>query len=120
MHVEEQNYEPVTNAESWPLVELAPRYYDFKKADGCSPSFLGSVKRQLQFFMTWLKHQGFDSNLHRPKELTSSLLATFRQMLADNRSISVTTANHYINHIRMLFMWGCRPWLRPLKVFSLD
>lgn len=23
MHVEEQNYEPVTNAESWPLVELA-------------------------------------------------------------------------------------------------
>ena len=23
MHVEEQNYEQVTNAESWPLVELA-------------------------------------------------------------------------------------------------
>lgn len=58
--------------------------------------------------MTWLKHQGFDSNLHRPKELTSALLAKFRQMLADNSKISVITANHYINHVRMLLMWGWR------------
>ena len=124
MYEEKHNFGSLTDAESWPLIEVAARYYDFKKADGCSPSFLGSAKRQLQFFMTWLKHQDFDSNWHRPKELTSALLAKFRQMLADNSKISVITANHYINHVRMLLMWGWRmhgiphPPLGSLQRFS--
>lgn len=40
MYEEKQNFESLTNAESWPLIEVAARYYDFKKTDGCSPSFL--------------------------------------------------------------------------------
>ena len=102
------DYESVCKATSWPLIEMAARYYDFKKSDGCSPSFLSSIRRHLQYFMLWLKRQGFDSNQSRPQELTSSLLAGYRQMLAEDESISLLTANQYIDHVRMLLLWGWR------------
>ena len=118
------DYESMCKAKSWPLIEMAARYYDYKKSDGCSPSFLSSIQRHLQHFMVWLKHQGFDANQNRPEELTSTLLADYRQMLAEDESISLLTANQYINHIRMLLLWGWRmhgithPPIGSIKKFS--
>jgi hypothetical protein len=96
----------MADAKSWSLIELAARYYDHKKYDGCSPSFLSSVMRHTQHFMVWLKKQGFDPRQNKTNDLTSVILAGYRQMLAENSTISIVTANHYIGHIRMLLNWG--------------
>ena len=118
------DYELACKARLWPLIEMTARYYDFKKPDGCSPSFLSSIKRHLQHFMLWLKRQGFDPNQNRPEELTSMLLAGYRQMLAENESISLLTANQYIDHVRMLLLWGWQmhgithPPIGSIKKFS--
>ena len=34
--VKKPNIEPIKDARSWPLIEMAARYYDVKKTDGCS------------------------------------------------------------------------------------
>ena len=38
----------------WSVEEICNRYYQFKSSDGCSASFLDSVKRHLMYFMDWL------------------------------------------------------------------
>ena len=108
MYQNQYNYSSIGDAQSWFLAEMITRYYDHKKSDGCSPTFLSSVKRNLQDFTAWLKQQGFDPTQNRPKDLTSAMLAGYRQMLAEDSTISIVTANHYIGHIRMLLNWGRR------------
>ena len=106
MYERKCDYSSMGDAKSWSLIELAARYYNHKKTDGCSPSFLSSVRRHIQYFMVWLKKQGFDPVPNKPSDLTSAILAGYRQMLAENNAISIVTANHYIGHIRMLLNWG--------------
>jgi integrase len=108
MYERKCDYSSMGDAKSWSLIELAARYYNHKKTDGCSPSFLSSVKRHIQYFMVWLKKQGFDPGQNKTNNLTSVILAGYRQMLADDNTISIVTANHYIGHIRMLLNWGWR------------
>jgi len=96
----------INDAEFWTLLELAARYYEHKKSDGCSPSFLSSIRQMVQYFLTWLKNKGFNPAENKPSDLTSALLAEYRQMLAEKTSISIDTANGYIIHVRMLLMWG--------------
>ena len=108
MYQKHYNYNLMGSAESWTLIELASRYCNHKKTDGCSPSFLSSVKRHIQYFMVWLKKQGFDPTQNKTNDLTSVILTGYRQMLAENSTISIVTANHYIGHIRMLLNWGWR------------
>jgi len=108
MYERKCGYSLMADAKSWSLIELAARYYDHKKYDGCSPSFLSSVMRHIQHFMVWLKKQDFDPDHNKTNDLTSVILASYRQMLAENSTISIVTANHYIGHIRMLLNWGWR------------
>ena len=61
MYERKCDYNSMGDAKSWSLTEMADRYYRHKKSDGCSPSFLSSVKRHIQYFMIWLKKQGFDN-----------------------------------------------------------
>lgn len=96
----------IEDAKSWTLLELAARYYEYKKSDGCSPSFLSSIRQRIQHFLTWLKNRGFNSAENKPSDLTSALLAEYRLTLAENTGISIDTANSYISHVRMLFIWG--------------
>jgi hypothetical protein len=49
----------MSDAKSWSLAEMASRYYGHKRSDGCSPTFLSSIKWHLQHFMAWLKQKGF-------------------------------------------------------------
>jgi len=124
MYQNQCNYTSVGGAESWPLIELAARYYDHKKSDGCSPSFLSAIKRYLQHFLIWLKDNGFDPAIYKPEDLTSAILAEYRRMLAENSGISIVTANVYIGHIRMFLLWGWKmhglrhPPLGCLQKFS--
>ena len=108
MYERKYDYNSIGDAKSWSLIELAARYYGHKKSDGCSPSFLSSVRWHIQHFMVWLKKQGFDPGQNKTNDLTSVILAGYRQMLADDSTISIVTANHYISHIRMLLNWGWR------------
>jgi len=96
----------ILHAKSWTFVELCARYYDLKQTDGCSPSFLASIKRHLQHFLDWLKRKDFNPAIRGASDLTSSLLTDYRQMLAIDESISLKTANHYIDHVRMVLLWG--------------
>jgi integrase len=100
--------EPIEDARTWPLIEMAARYYDVKKADGCSPLFLNSIKKYLQRFPDWLKNRGFDVCRNTTENLNSALLSGYRQSLAEDASIAVKTANHYIDHVRMLLLWGSK------------
>lgn len=100
--------QPIDDAANWSLIEMAAHYYDRKRADGCSALFLAATKRYLQRFLNWLKSQGFDVCEKRADGLTSALLAAYRQSLADDASIGLKTANHYVDHVRMLLLWGSR------------
>ena len=73
--------EPIDDAKSWSLVEMAARYYDLKKSDGCSPPFLAGIRRYLQRFLGWLKEHGFKVCEKSAENLTSALLADYRQVL---------------------------------------
>jgi len=116
--------EPIDDARSWPLIEMAARYYDVKKADGCSPLFLNAVRKHLQRFLDWLKSKGFDICKNTAEDLTSALLSGYRQSLAEDTCIARKTANHYIDYIRMLLLWGARvhdihhPPLGSIQQFS--
>ncbi len=108
MYQNQYNYSSIGDAQSWFLAEMITRYYDHKKSDGCSPTFLSSVTRNLQHFTAWLKQQDYEPTQNKPKDLTSAMLAGYRQMLAEDSTISIVTANHYIAHVRMLLNWGWR------------
>ena len=94
------------SSQFWTVEDACRRYYRFKLSDGCSASFLDSVKRHLRYFTDWLKKHGFNPASKKLSDLNSAILSDFRQMLADKQNISVTTANLYINHIRMLLLWA--------------
>ncbi len=81
----------MSDAKSWSLTETADRYYGHKKSDGCSPSFLSSARWHIQHFMVWLKKQGFDPGQNKTNGLTSVILAGYRQMLAENSTISIVS-----------------------------
>jgi len=116
--------EPIEDARSWPLIEMAARYYDVKKADGCSALFLNAIRKHLQRFLDWLKSKGFDICKNTAEDLTSALLSGYRHSLADDTSIARKTANHYIDYVRMLLLWGARvhgihhPPLGSIQQFS--
>lgn len=113
----------VEDAVYWSLIEMAAHYYDRKKADGCSALFLASIKRHLKRFLDWLQAQGFDVCQKGAEALSSALLAAYRQSLADDASIGVKTANHYVDHVRMLLLWGskmhgiCHPPIGAIQQF---
>lgn len=104
----EPNTLQIDDARSWSSVDMAAHYYDLKKSDGCGPLFLAAIKCYLQRFLDWLKQQSFDAYRNSAEDLTSALLAGYRQTLADDRTIGIKTANHYIDHVRMLLLWGLR------------
>lgn len=116
--------EPIEDARTWPLIEMAARYYDVKKADGCSALFLNAIRKHLQRFLDWLKSKGFDVSKNTAEDLTSALLSGFRQSLAEDTSIARKTANHYIDYVRMLLLWGVKvhgihhPPLGSIQQFS--
>jgi len=122
--VRKPNIEPIEDARSWPLIEMAARYYDVKKADGCSALFLNAVRKHLQRFLDWLKSKGFDVCKSTSEDLTSALLGGYRQSLAEDTSIARKTANHYIDYVRMLLLWGAKvhgihhPPLGSIQQFS--
>ena len=76
--------ESVCDASSWSLVEMAAHYYDVKKADGCTALFLYAVRHHIQRFLDWLIEHGFDVSKKTAEELTSALLAGYRQNLAED------------------------------------
>ena len=94
------------DAHTWVLTDLAEHYYQQKKADGCSTSTLGNIKKYLPRFMKWLLDNGFDPAMKGPGDLTTSLLAGYRNELAENTSIGRVEANHHIEQIRGLLKWG--------------
>jgi integrase len=103
---------------------MAAHYYDVKKADGCSALFLNAIRKHLQRFLDWLKSKGFDVCKNTAEDLTSALLSGYRQSLAEDASIARKTANHYIDHVRMLLLWGAKvhgihhPPLGSIQQFS--
>ncbi|MFC1652868.1 hypothetical protein ACFL3F_04025 [Planctomycetota bacterium] len=99
-------YKPIEKADRWSLIEMAAHYYDFKVSEGCSDLFLACIKRYLQRFLDWLGTQQFDVEGQGSEDLTSILLSDYRQSLADDTSIGIKTANHCIDHVRMLLLWG--------------
>jgi integrase len=98
----------VRDARSWSLAEMAAHYYDVKKADGCSALFLNAVRHHIQKFMDWLTEHGFDVAKKSAAELSSALLASYRQNLAEDKALALKTANHYISYVRMLLLWGAK------------
>lgn len=99
---------PIGKEEQWSLIEMAAHYYDFKVSEGCSGLFLACIKRYIQRFLDWLGTQGFDVGEQGPEDLTTILLTGYRQVLADDTSIGMKTANHCIDHVRMLLLWGAK------------
>ena len=95
-----------TSPHQWTIEQLCERYYRFKLSDGCSASFLDSVKRHLMYFMNWLRDKDFDPAEKKLSDINSAILSDFREMLADKQSVSITTANLYINHVRSLLLWA--------------
>ena len=102
----EPRTEKYADACSWTLTDLAENYFNQKKADGCSTSTLGNIKKYLPRFMKWLLDNGFDPAMKGPDDLTTSLLAGYRNELAENTSIGRVEANHHIEQIRGLLKWG--------------
>lgn len=100
------DHENFTLPDMWSLSRLCDKYYQFKKADGCSASFLNSARRHLRSFTGFLKRYGFDPDSEKLSDMNSSILSDYRQSLADNTKIGRVTANIYIAHIRMLFFWA--------------
>jgi len=92
--------------EMWSIDRLCEKYYQFKRTDGCSASFLNSAKRHLRYFCDKLKCCGFDPSSEKLSDLNSVMLSDYRQYLAENTKISVVTANVYIAHVRMLLFWA--------------
>ena len=106
------NHEPemiaIEEDEKWSLIEMAAHYYDFKVSEGCSELFLVCIKRYLQRFLDWLGTQEFDIGEQGPEDLTTIVLTAYRQVLSDDTSIGMKTANHCIDHVRMLLLWGAK------------
>ncbi len=98
--------EKYADACSWTLTDLAENYFNQKKADGCSTSTLGNIKKYLPRFMKWLFNNGFDPAMKGPSDLTTSLLAGYRNELAVNTSIGRIEANHHIEQVRGFLKWG--------------
>ena len=121
---QESTSETIEDAQSWPLIEMAARYYDVKKADGCSALFLNAIRKHLQRFLDWLKSKDFNVCKNTVEDLASALLSGYRQYLAEDTSIARKTANHYIDHVRMLLLWGAKvhgihhPPLGSIQQFS--
>ena len=90
----------------WTLEQLCEKYYQFKLSDGCSISFLDSARRHLKYFMDWLRSKGFNPGKKKLSNLNSAILSDFRQMLANKYTISRSTANLYISHVRLLLLWS--------------
>jgi len=115
----------VEGAKAWSLIEMAARYYDFKVSDGCSDLFLACIKQYVQRFLDWLTAQGFDVEEQNPEELSATHLTGYRQFLAEDSSIGMKTANHCMDHVRMLILWGvnmhgiCHPPIGCIRQFSL-
>ena len=114
----------ISSAGSWVLIEMAARYYDLKASDGCSDWFLASVKRYLKRFLDWLQNHGFDVCAQGAAQLTAAHLEAYRQSLAEDTSIGIRSANHCIDYVRMLLLWGSRvhgiphPPLAAISKFS--
>ena len=114
----------ISPADSWPLIEMAARYYDLKASDGCSDWFLASVKRYLKRFLDWLEEHGFDVCVRGTADLTAAHLEAYRHSLAEDTSIGIRSANHCIDYVRMLLLWGSRvhgiphPPLAAISKFS--
>lgn len=96
----------IVAAQTWTVTDLGKEYFLAKKADGCSVSTLGNIKKYMPQFMHWLKDHGIDAAVGRPAELTTTLLADYRNMLAANSSIGRVEANHYIEVVRGMLKWG--------------
>ena len=90
----------------WTIEKLCEKYYQFKLSDGCSISFLDSARRHLKYFTDWLTSNGFDPGKKKMSDLNSAILSEFRQMLASKSTISISTANLYINHVRLFLFWS--------------
>ncbi|MFC1761468.1 tyrosine-type recombinase/integrase [Planctomycetota bacterium] len=116
---------PPPETDTWSLIEMAAHYYDFRAADGCSELFLASIKRYLQRFLDWLISQGFAVDHKAAEDLSAMYLTGYRQHLAEDASIGLKTANHCIDHVRMLLLWGYKlhgishPPIGCIRQFSL-
>jgi len=102
----EPHTDKYADACSWTITDIAENYFNQKKADGCSTSTLGNIKKYLPRFIKWLFDNGFDPAMKGPSELTTSLLAGYRHGLAENSSIGRIEANHHIEQIRGMLKWG--------------
>jgi integrase len=105
--------EAYTDAGDWSLVDLASKYYERKAQDGVSPAHLGAIKRYLgnerkkpMQFLPWLARHGFSPARQGPADLTTALLAGYREQLAKDKAKGRREANHYIEHVRCLLLWG--------------
>ena len=94
------------DASTWALTDLADHYFKQKQADGCGPSTLGNIKKYLPPFMKWLLNRGFDPAVSGAGDLTTVFLGGYRNELAEKTSIGRCEANHYIEQIRGMLMWG--------------
>ena len=99
-------FSEIAGAHSWALTDLAEQYYQQKKTDGCRISTLGNIKKYLPHFMKWLRNHGFDPAIQGSPALTTTLLAGYRQDLAEKKSIGRVEANHYIEQVRGMLTWG--------------
>jgi len=69
---------------------------------------VGDQRRDLQRFLDWLTEHGFDISEKGPADLTSTHLEAYRQSLAEDSSIGIRSANHCIDYVRMLLLWGSK------------
>lgn len=104
----EPEVEKILDARSWSLAEMAAHYYDVKKIDGCSALFLSAVEHHIKRFIDWLVGHGFNAKEKTATELTSALLAGYRQNLAEDKTLALKTANHHVCYVRMLLLWGAK------------
>ena len=102
-----ENPEPVADDPAeWSLSRLIEHYDRFKSSEGLSPSFLASIRRHLRYFTDWLNQHCWNPDFRKLSDLSTLLLSDYRLGLADNPRIGVSTANHYILHVRMLMRWA--------------
>ena len=98
-----ENPEPIADVPAeWSLSRLIKHYQRFKSSEGLSPSFLASIQRHLRYFTDWLKKHRWNPDREKLSDMSTLLLSDYRLWLADNPNIGVSTANHYILHVRML------------------
>ncbi|MCK5001285.1 MAG: site-specific integrase [Anaerohalosphaera sp.] len=102
-----ENPEPIADVPAeWSLSRLIKHYQRFKSSEGLSPSFLASIQRHLRYFTDWLKKHRWNPDREKLSDMSTLLLSDYRLWLADNPNIGVSTANHYILHVRMLCKWA--------------